>query len=135
MASNEEQMLLPGFGRLQESAEIVLRGLGHRAQLAAVELEELRDETGRAAVLFGASVVAFLLAGVTTNLVIAAIYWDTPHRVTAMVITGVIELIVGTVVAVVLWRRWRGWRPFAATTEQLELDGKCLEDLFKRKER
>jgi uncharacterized membrane protein YqjE len=64
------------------------------------------------------------------NLIVAAIFWDTPHRVTALVWFAVLEI--ATSVGIVLWlrSRWNRFALFSATREQLKKDCECLHDLL-----
>ena len=128
-------MHLPGFGRWKDTAAIVLRGLGHRARLAAVEVEEAKEESARAVVLFAGAMTAFLLAGFALNLMVAAVFWDTSYRVVAIAVLCALQVAIGVAVVLRMRHQWRSWRPFSATTDQLELDHECLDRLFNPKDR
>jgi uncharacterized membrane protein YqjE len=122
--------LLSGVSRLPSSASRVLRGLDHRAELAALELSEAREHaTGIAALLLLAAVAA-LLTGFALNFLIAAIWWDTPHRVLAIGVSTLVQAAVAGGAALLCARRARRWRPFPETFEQLKKDSQCLHALL-----
>jgi hypothetical protein len=76
--------MFAGFSRIKTGVDVVLRGVEHRGELAGLELEELRSELATTGVLAATAGAAFLLGGIALTLLVAAIYWDTPHRVSAL---------------------------------------------------
>lgn len=130
MPALEAPEIIPGFSRIKTGAGIVLRGLEHRAELAALELGELRTQVTAAGTLIAVATAAFYLAGLAATLLVAAIFWDTPHRTGALVWLTSIEVLVGVAAIVWMRRRWRDWRPWSATREQLNRDARCLHQIF-----
>lgn len=130
MSAPHEQTLIPGLSRIRTGAEVVLRGVEHRAELAALEFDELRAHTTVASWLIGGGIACFFLAGFAATLLVAAIYWDTPHRVGALSWLVGVELLLGVGAIAWLCRCWRTWRPWSATREQLRRDVQCLHQIF-----
>ncbi len=123
---------LENVTRLGSNADVVLRALENRAALATLELEEARQRMEAMAVAGAASAIVALLVGVTANLIVAAIFWDTPHRVLALSILGGVELVVAIGGAWFACSRWRQWRPLEHTRDQLSKDSACLREVFSR---
>jgi uncharacterized membrane protein YqjE len=127
---DDTSSLIPGLDRLQSSAAIIVRGADHRAELASIELGEARDQAMGISVLFLVGAVAALLTGFALNLLIAAIWWDTPHRVLAIAIAGGVQVAISATALLVCIARARQWHPFPQTFEQLRKDTRCLNDLL-----
>ena len=119
------------LGRLGSSVTVIARGVEHRAELAALELDEARTNTVSLLTLLVAGAVVALLTGFALNFFVAALWWDTPHRLLS------IGLLAGVQAVAAIWliARWRhqarSWRPRASTFEQLRKDGQCLHELIK----
>ncbi len=126
----ESSPFLPGMDRLQKSAAAVLRGADHRSELASIELGEARDRAAGISVLFLVGAVAALLTGFALNLLIAAIWWDTPHRLLAIGIALLLQAALSTAALVLSITRARQWHPFPETFQQLRKDAQCLQDLL-----
>jgi uncharacterized membrane protein YqjE len=122
--------MFSGLSRLRQSADVIMRGVENRAELAALELGEVRREAMIAIVVAGVCAAVLLLAGVAVNLLVAAIFWDTPHRVTALAWVLGIELALGIGGSLWLRHRLMQFDPFAATREQLRKDSVCLHELL-----
>lgn len=124
-----------GVPRLAASARVLLRALGHRLDLAALEAREARVELVFFVALLGMAVAAAFLAGFTLSLLVAAIFWDTPYRVVALVCLAVAQI--AAAVAGLGWvrARARAWRPLAETREQLRKDAECLNRFAFHRER
>jgi uncharacterized membrane protein YqjE len=119
-----------GLGRLHASAAVLARGVDHRAELAAIELVEARDQAVGLSSLFLLGGVAALLTGVALNILVAAIWWDTPHRVLAVGLFTALQAALATFAIVRATRRTRDWAPLSQTLEQLKKDAQCLRDLL-----
>jgi uncharacterized membrane protein YqjE len=122
--------LLSGVSRIPSSAAALLRGLDHRAELAALELGEARDHATGIAALFLISAVAALLTGFALNFFIAALWWDTPHRLLALGFSTVVQGAIAAGTAFACLRRARRWRPLPETVEQFKKDSQCLHELL-----
>ena len=130
MSSSPDSTTEPSSGRFQASAAVVARGVEHRAELAGLELCEARHEALSLTGLFLIGAVAALLTGFAINFFVAALWWDTPHRLLAIGLTAGIQAVVATVVIVLCVRRARVWRPLAFTIDQIKKDSQCLRDLL-----
>ena len=119
-----------GFSRFQAGADVALHALEHRAELEALELDEARGRALLAALLVAVGGAALLLAGVAITVLVAAVYWDTPQRVGAITWVVVIDVVLAAVVVTFLGVRFRNWRPFHATREQLRKDCVCLHQVM-----
>jgi uncharacterized membrane protein YqjE len=120
----------PERGRLQSSASILARGIDHRTELASIELSEARDDAVAISALLIGGVVAGVLAGVALNLLVAAIWWDTTHRVRAISLSLTVQIVVAISVFALGRRRLRLWHPLASTIDQLKKDAVCVRDLI-----
>lgn len=118
------------FARVRTSADVVFHGVGHRTELAALELAEARKEAALFGLLAVGAAVALLLVGFTLTLAVAAAWWDTPHRVVALAWTAGGQALLGAAAGSALFVRWRRWRPFSATQDQLRKDSACLHALL-----
>lgn len=123
---------LENVTRLGSNAGLVLRALENRAALAALELGEARDRVQLTLVCLALSAVLLLLTGVTVAFVVAAIFWDTPHRVLALAILGGVELLLGVGGVWYALRQWKRWQPLEHTRDQLAKDSACLREMFTR---
>lgn len=117
--------------RLGANAGLLLRALENRAALAAVELEEARLRAVATLLVAGVSTGVLFLAGATASLLVAAIFWDTPHRVLALALFGAFELLVAAGGGWWAWSRWQRWRPLEHTRDQFTKDAECLREIFK----
>lgn len=121
---------LPGLGRLQSSAAVLARGFDHRAELAAIELGEARDHAVGISGLFMLGAVAALLTGFAINFFVAALWWDTPHRLLAIGLLAGVQGAVALTAVLTAVNRARSWYPLAHTFDQLKKDSQCLRDLL-----
>jgi uncharacterized membrane protein YqjE len=126
--SIESRPRVPSLGTV---VRLFTEALGNRADLAALELEETRTEASVSAVLVAAVLALVHFAGFAFTLTVAAVVWDSPHRTAWLAGLGAVYLVAGTIVAGLLWRRLRAWRPFAETKSQLKQDHQCLKELSK----
>jgi uncharacterized membrane protein YqjE len=126
----ESSSLVPGIDRLQASAAAILRGADHRSELASIELGEARDQATGISVLFLVGAVSALLAGFAANFFVAALWWDTPHRLLAVGLAAGVQAVISAVALTLCVARARQWHPFPQTFEQLRKDTKCLHDLL-----
>jgi uncharacterized membrane protein YqjE len=131
----ETSSLLPGLGRLQSSAATILRGADHRAELASLELGEARDKALGLSVLFLIGAVATLLTGFALNLFVAALWWDTPHRLLAIGLLAGVQAAGAIGAIAVCVSRARQWNPLSETFDQLKKDTQCLHELLKNSQR
>jgi uncharacterized membrane protein YqjE len=121
---------MTGVSRLQSSAAALVRGLDHRAELASLEMSEARDHAVGISGLFLLSAVAALLTGFALNFFVAALWWDTPHRLLALGLSVAVQAAVATTAAVICVRRARLWRPLPQTIDQFKKDSQCLHELL-----
>lgn len=112
------------------NADVLFRGIEHRAALAAVEFAEAKTDLVRSLLLLCAGSVVLFLAGIALTLVVAAAFWDTPHRVAALAwLAGAEVLLAG---GVLFWvrHRWSEWRALPATRSELEKDLRLIRSLL-----
>lgn len=121
---------LRGAARIGARSETVFRGIENRAALASLELEEGCRVTFSVLGWVVLSASATLLAGVTVNFIVAAAFWDTPHRFTALAVVGACELLAAFAAGVIARMRWRAWFPLEHTRDQLKKDSQCLRQIL-----
>jgi uncharacterized membrane protein YqjE len=119
-----------GLGRLHASAAVFARGVDHRAELAAIELVEARNQAAGLSGLYLIGGVVALLTGVAINFLVAAIWWDTPHRILAVGLFTGLQATVATIAIVAATRRMREWAPLSQSFQQLKKDAQCLRELL-----
>lgn len=117
--------------RLFRSAPHLARGLANRRDLARLDLEEAWCKCVRTFVVALASMLFFSLAAAGLMVIVAAVYWDTPHRVLAVSVFAGAEAFVALSGVLWIWLGWRRWRFFQTTFEQLERDAECLARIIK----
>jgi uncharacterized membrane protein YqjE len=122
--------VIHGLLRLESRSGTVLRGFENRAALAAVEIEEGKEVLTSAIVWLFVAMAAGLLVGLALTFLVAAVFWDTPHRVTALVVLALVELAVAVIAGAVARVRWRSWFPLEQTRAQLKKDSECLRQMF-----
>lgn len=121
---------LHGAARIGARSDTVLRGIENRAALASLELEEGFQSVLSVLGWVVLAASAALFVGVTVNLLVAAAFWDTPHRLSALAALGVCELVVGLVAGALARMRWRAWFPLEHTRDQLKKDSRCLRQIL-----
>lgn len=130
MKSLDEIIPLSEPGRLKSSAVVLARGIDHRAELAGIELTEARDQAVMLSGLFLAGAVAALLTGFAINFFVAALWWDTAHRLVAIGLLAIAQGVLATATIVICVKRARCWQPLALTVDQLKKDSQCLRELL-----
>jgi len=124
--SGRPQLPPPGvaLGLLSES-------VAHRAELAALELEEAREHAARSGLLAGAAAGLALCTGFALTLFVAGLVWDRPER--AWWLAGLCAVYLAATMAscFMLSRRLRSWRPLGEIQTQLRQDYQCLNKLLK----
>lgn len=105
--------------------------VSHRAELAALELEEAREHVTGSTMLAGAVAALVLFAGFAFTLLVASLVWDLPNR--AWWLGGLfgVYLVAAVATGFSLTRRLRTWRPLGETHAQLQQDYQCLSQLLK----
>src|SRR5690606_23588242 len=101
--------------RLRATGSLFLRACEHRAELAALEMGEAKDEAVGLVILSVVGSVAALMSGFALNLLVAAIWWDSPSRVLAVSLALAIQVLIAVIAVVVCTTRLKRWRPFSAT--------------------
>ena len=95
-----------------------------------LEVEDAGQRVARALLWATLAAIAALLAGLTLTVLVAAIFWDGPHRVTALAVLGLIELgLAGTAAALVI-RHWQRWQLFTHLRDQLTKDCSCIREVL-----
>lgn len=124
------QTLFNGLDRVGPATRVVLTGLRHRGELAAIEAGEAGGHLAGSLALGLGSVVFALLGGVAINLALAASVWHREDRGLVLAIVAVTELLLAVLAALLVARRLRHWRPLAETRRQLGADCNCIQDLL-----
>jgi uncharacterized membrane protein YqjE len=117
------------FRRLGEGTRVIVEGLGHRAELAAIELAEARSVLAASAVLLAVSVGLLLLAGATLTVALAAAVWNTPYRIPILALIGIVYAVGAMAFLFAARRRLRRWEPFGEISAQLRKDARCLAEI------
>ncbi|MFT4171579.1 MAG: phage holin family protein [Rhodocyclaceae bacterium] len=107
-------------------AHVLALGTAH-LRLAGIEWQE---EVGRQLRVLIWVAVGLISGGLTILLVtlsVVAFFWDTPHRVSAVLLLAAFFLVVCVVIAFTLSNRLRNAPiPFSALIEELRRDGELL---------
>jgi uncharacterized membrane protein YqjE len=122
----QEQKPTEEKSRWRRIVTVAINGVEHRAALASLEFSELKRDLALSGALVLTASFATLLAGTAALLLVAAIYWDTEHRVSAMAIALAVlaTLAVGCLAAA--WRFVSRLQILPAVREQLKKDRTCL---------
>jgi len=125
MADSPEQRPSIGIsGALSQFGASLVELFHTRLELVTVEFEEERERAKDMLVLTVIATVFFSFALIVLSVLVVFLFWDT-HPVGALVSVTLVYAAIG-VVAVVLLRRNRLTRPFAATLAELERDVEAL---------
>ncbi len=123
-------VLFTALDRVAPATRVVLTGLAHRGELAAVEAGEARDHL-TTSILIGAGVFALaLLAGIALTFTVAAAVWHRDDRGLLLGLLTAAYLVGASGLAWALARRLRAWRPLRETRRQMRADGDCFGRLF-----
>jgi len=101
--------------------------VGNRVELFLVEWQEERLRLLDALVLLLAGTVCALMAIIIATFTVVVIFWDT-HRI--LVLTLLILAYAGAAATAfgIVHSRWRRWRAFSATLEQIKKDQSCFKE-------
>jgi uncharacterized membrane protein YqjE len=105
--------------------------IAHRAELAALELDEAREHALRSTLLAAAAAALVLFAGFALTLLVASLVWDDPHRGWWLGGLCALYLAAALTTSFFLARRLRDWQPLGETRHQLQQDYQCLSQLIK----
>jgi uncharacterized membrane protein YqjE len=121
----------PRVPPLGETAALLNEALLHRAELAALELDEAGGHARTSALLLGVGAVLGLLGGFAVTLTLAALVWDSPHRGWWLAGLCALYLLGAMAAGLCLRHRLKTWRPFGEIRAQLKEDHQCLVRLIK----
>ena len=125
MADSAEQRRSGGIsGALSQLAATLIALLHTRFELATVEFEEERERAKDMLILTVIATVFFSFALIVASVLVVFNFWDT-HPVPALAGVMLLYLAIGAAALLVLKRR-RQTRPFAATLAELEKDIQSL---------
>ena len=122
-AGNASEALAP-------AARLLLRTLGHRLELAELEIEEARARLMRSGLLLGVTAVACVASCMALTMLVAAISWDTPYRVLSLGLLAALHVIATALAVRQVRRAWKSWQPFALTQSALAEDLRWLRRHF-----
>ncbi len=105
--------------------------VAHRAELAAIELDEAREHALGSLLLAAGTAALVLFTGFALTLLAASLVWDLPNR--GWWLAGLVAAYLAGAAAAgcLLTRRLRTWRPLAEVSAQLQEDTRCLTHLIK----
>jgi len=129
-AAQIRDLLFPELKRAGEAARVLVHGLGHRAELVGIEMEEARDAAASSGLMFAVAAALFFLAALTLTGLLAAAFWDTAFRLPVLLTIAIAYAGGGVAVLLAARRRLRAWNPFSETTSQLKKDAQCLQELL-----
>lgn len=111
-------------------ARAMLDGIGHRVELAVLELTEARNQIASSLVLGVVSLVLSLLGGIALTFAIAAAVW---HRDDRGLWLGLLTLVYFAVAGALAWAMVKGLKRVSLlpqTSRQLSEDRLCLGALL-----
>lgn len=122
--------VIHGFKRAGPAARAMLDGVGHRVQLALLELSEMRDKI-TSSLLFGvAALVLALLGGIALTFAIAASVWHRPDRGLWLGLLTLAYFISAGLLAWTMVKRLKRLEFLPETSRQLNEDRVCLGALL-----
>jgi uncharacterized membrane protein YqjE len=127
----EKTELRPRIPPPGEVISLFAEAVGHRAQLAQLELGEARDHVLWSGLIAAAAGVMGLLTGMALTLLFAALVWESEHRIAWMVGLCAAYALLAAGAGFLLFRRLRQWRPMAETKFQLDQDGDTFARLVR----
>jgi uncharacterized membrane protein YqjE len=129
MVASDLGATLSNVSRIGSSADLLLRAIDNRAALAALELAEAKRRLTMLAIWSVIGALALLLGGITITWIVAAIFWDTPQRVTALVVLALLQFVVVVASGWFVHSRWHRWSLFEDSREQFAKDVACLREI------
>jgi uncharacterized membrane protein YqjE len=124
--------VFPQLKRVGDYARVCFTGARHRAELAALELVEARNTAIASALWWAGGVLLLLLGSATLTALVAAAFWNTPYRLTALGIMAAVYLGGAATCFLQFRHRLRSWQPFHETAGQIRKDASCLGELMQR---
>jgi uncharacterized membrane protein YqjE len=124
--------------QLPAASEIIglfTESVAHRAELAAIELDEAREHAVTSSILAALALTLVLFTGIGFTFFYAGAVWESPNRNLWLGGLCGVYLAAAAIVCVLLTRRLRTWRPMGETQGQLQRDYQCLSQLFHRASR
>lgn len=118
------------FKRAGPAARAVLDGVGHRVELALIELSDLRDQVASSLVLGLAALVLSLLGGIAFTFAIAAAVWHREDRGLWLGLLTLVYFITAGVLALVMTKRLKRIEFLPETSRQLSEDRLCIGALL-----
>jgi len=125
-AEPRPQLPAPGV-----ALSLFAESIAHRAELAALELDEAREHALGSLLLAAGTAALVLCTGFALTLLAASLVWDLPNR--GWWLAGLMAAYLAGAAATgcLLTRRLRTWRPLAESSAQLQEDTRCLTHLIK----
>ena len=114
------------FKRAGPVLRAMLDGVGHRVQLALLEVSELRDKIASSLVLGLAALVLSLLGGIALTFAIAASIWHREDRGLWLGLLTLVYFLAAGVLATVMTKRLKRLEFLPETSRQLNEDRLCL---------
>lgn len=118
------------FKRAGPAARAVLDGIGHRTQLALIEVSDLKDKVTSSLLLGVAALVLSLLGGIALTFAIAACVWHREDRGLWLGLLTLAYFITAGVLAMVMTKRLKRLEFLPETSRQLNEDRLCLGALL-----
>lgn len=127
-AEAEERPQLPPLGK---AISLLGESVGHRAELAALELSEAREHVVGSLLLAAGTAALVLFTGFALTLLAASLVWDSPNRGWWLAGLTAVYVISAIATGFALVRRLHTWRPLSELQFQLKQDYQCLNNLVK----
>ncbi len=118
------------FKRAGPVGRALLDGVGHRAQLAMLEISELRDRVTSSLVMGLVALILALLGGIALTFAIAAAVWHREDRGLWLALLTLVYFVTAGVLALVMTRRLKRLEFLPETSRQLNEDRLCLGALL-----
>jgi uncharacterized membrane protein YqjE len=112
---------------LRAAGRTALEILSTRGELLSIEIAEEQARLAQLALYSALAVVAFGLAVQMAALTVVALFWDTPHRITAIVGVAALFAVAGSVCVSVFYLKLRAKpAPFSTSVDALKADIEAL---------
>lgn len=124
------ETLFNSLDRIGPAARVVVKGLRHRGELAAIETGEAGEHLAGSLALGVGSLVFAVLGGFAVNFAVAASLWHRDDRGLLLALFAGLQLLLAVATGLLVARRLRRWHPLPETRRQLREDCECVQDLL-----
>jgi uncharacterized membrane protein YqjE len=103
---------------LPKAAPVLLRHFAAYAELAGRDLAQAQRDIAASLLAFVIVAVSLFFALLMGCVAVVAVTWDTPHRLTAILCTGGIFVVIAVIAMIYRSNMIRGHAPFLASVRQ-----------------